>query len=218
MAFEKRRTPKAGRELLADPKAARRILADLIEIVWDRILADDWPRLRDLLDGDVLVRAQQLAAGGLETMLRDLDPGVAWRNGTVRIRSPFDMTRDLDGAGLLFVPSAFSPTPRVMLDPPWQPTLIYPARGTATFVTRRPASTGRLGDLLGRTRAAILTELTVPAGTTVLARRLGLSPGTVSEHLGLLEASGLAASQRTGRQVRYRLTPLGHALLGGMRG
>jgi DNA-binding transcriptional ArsR family regulator len=215
-AFVGRRVPPAGRAMLDHPRAARDRIADLLGDTWDRLLAEDWPRLRDLLDGDVLVRAQQLASGGLERMLDDLHPDVTWRAGSVRVRSPHSQVRDLDGAGLLFVPSAFSPAVRVMLDPPWQPTIIYPARGAALLATRRSTASTRtsLGDLLGRTRASLLGELHRPTGTLALARRVGLAPGTVSEHLAVLRDSGLARSHRTGREVRYSLTPLGHALLG----
>jgi DNA-binding transcriptional ArsR family regulator len=216
-AFEGRRLPAVATAMLNRPSAARDRIAELIALAWDRLLADEWPQLRDLLDGDILMRSGQLAAGGLESMLGDLHRDVSWRAGAVRVRSSYAQVRDLGGAGLVFVPSAFTPAVRVMLDPPWQPTLIYPARGAALLGHRRTQTGGSLGDLLGRTRATILGELTRPAGTTTLARRLTLAPGTVSEHLAVLRGAGLAHAHRNGREVRYSLTPLGHAVLAGDR-
>jgi DNA-binding transcriptional ArsR family regulator len=212
-AFGGRRMPAAAAAMIAAPRETRDRIADLLALAWERLLAEDWPRLRDLLDGDILTRSGQLAAGGLEAMLDDLHRDLSWRDGTLRVRGTATSTRELAGSGVLFVPSAFAPGVRVMLDPPWQPTVIYPARGAALLGHRRARPVGSLGDLLGRTRATLLGELTRPAGTTTLAARVGLSPGTVSEHLGVLRAAGLARSHRTGREVRYALSPLGHALL-----
>jgi DNA-binding transcriptional ArsR family regulator len=67
----------------------------------------------------------------------------------------------------------------------------------------------RLGSLLGRARAAILTMLSVPMSTTQLAHELEQSPGTVSQHLSILRGSGMVTSWRAGRSVLYRQTALG---------
>lgn len=100
-----------------------------------------------------------------------------------------------------------------MIDPPWQPTLLYPPRGVATLWEASSADPGALGVLLGELRARVLAELDPPASTTELARRLDTSPAGVSAHLSVLRRAGLAAPQRSGRSVLYARTAAGEALL-----
>jgi DNA-binding transcriptional ArsR family regulator len=124
--------------------------------------------------------------------------------------------RDLAGEGLVLMPSAFIwPGVVLMLDLPWQPTLIYPARGIAGLwqapAAKPPAALGRL---LGRTRAKLLLALAEPASTAVLARRFGHSPSGVSEHLSALRDAGLLTCYRVRHQVIYERTPLGIAIAG----
>lgn len=200
--------------LAADPAAALALLTDLLDCCWAVLLAPRWPRLRDLLDADIAYHARRLADGGLERLFTDLHPQVRWRDGTLRVAIRAAARRDLAGEGLVLLPSAFNwPAVTVMLDPPWQPTLIYPARGVAALwqpaATTPPAALGRL---LGRTRAELLLALAEPASTSALARRLGRSPATVSEHLAILRDTDLVTATRARHQVLYERTPLGIAL------
>jgi DNA-binding transcriptional ArsR family regulator len=208
--------PAALRELLADPAAAAERLSGLLERCWQVLLAPWWERIRDLLDGDIAFRARRLADGGLERLFADLDPSIRFEGGTLEVGGRGEGHRDLAGEGLVLMPSAFVwPGVVLVLDPPWQPTLIYPARGIAGLwqppAAQPPAALGRL---LGRTRARLLLALAEPASTTVLARRLGQSPSGVSEHLAALRNAGLLTSYRVGHQVLYERTPLGIALAG----
>jgi DNA-binding transcriptional ArsR family regulator len=203
-----------ARRLAADPAAALERLTGLLGRCWSVLLAPHWPRLRDLLDADIVFRARHLAEGGLERLFADLHPRVSWRDGTLQVSNRPSERRDLDGEGLVLMPSAFNwPSVSVMLDPPWQPTLIYPARGIAAL-WQSPAATPpvALARLIGRTRATLLLALAEPGSTTALARRYGLSPGTVSEHLGALRDAGLVSAARVRHQVLYERTPLGIAL------
>ena len=72
-----------------------------------------------------------------------------------------------------------------------------------------------LAALLGRSRARLLVELGTPAGTSQLARSLGMAPGAVGDHLAVLRTTGLLVSARSGRSVLYRRTALGDALVAG---
>ncbi|MFF5521620.1 ArsR/SmtB family transcription factor [Streptomyces coeruleorubidus] len=45
-----------------------------------------------------------------------------------------------------------------------------------------------------------------------LARRLGVTPSAVSQHLRVLHATGLVTRARDGRRVLYRRSPLGERL------
>lgn len=102
------------------------------------------------------------------------------------------------------------------MDRPWQPTLIYPARGIGALLGGRAAASAPLARLLGRTRALVLTDLADPASTATLAARHGLAASTVSAHLTALEGAGLLTRRRHGHEVRYRRTPLGRALAEGL--
>jgi DNA-binding transcriptional ArsR family regulator len=100
------------------------------------------------------------------------------------------------------------------LDDPWQPVLRYPPRGVARLWERDGSTVPEaLSAVLGRSRAALLTELDTPASTTDLARRTGLSAGGVSQHLTALREAGLVSAHRTGRYVLYARTGVAEALL-----
>jgi DNA-binding transcriptional ArsR family regulator len=142
---------------------------------------------------------------------------VTWGDDRLEVRVPrHTATFDLGGQGLLLMPSAFAATrPSVIDRAPWQPTLVYPARGIATMWEDAPVAPEGLARLLGATRAAVLTDLAAPRSTTELARRLSLSPATASHHVTALRDAGLATGRRDGRAVLYVRTPLGDALAGG---
>ena len=59
------------------------------------------------------------------------------------------------------------------------------------------------------------TSWPLGATTTALARRLGVTPSAVSQHLAVLHRGGLVDKRRSGRAVLYQTTALGLALLGG---
>ncbi|MFD0271417.1 DUF5937 family protein [Streptomyces sp. NPDC127106] len=207
----------AGRRMLADPARAVRELADLLEQAWAALIAPHWPRLRALLEADILFHSRRLAAGGLEALFDGLHPDLGWSGNTMTIRKPGHHDRGLDGQGLLLMPSAFV-WPEVVggYDPPWQPTLVYPARGIGALWTAPAGPAPRaLARLLGRGRAEVLCALHEPASTTALARRLELAPATVSDHLKALQGAGLLLSSRHGHHVLYERTPLGIALATG---
>ncbi|MFB7055756.1 DUF5937 family protein [Streptomyces vinaceus] len=206
-----------GRRMLADPAGAVRELADLYEQAWAALIAPHWPRLRALLEADILFHSRRLAAGGLEALFDGLHPDLRWSRGTLTIDRPTHHDRSLDGQGLLLMPSAFV-WPEVVggYDPPWQPTLVYPARGIGALWTASAGSTPQaLARLLGRGRADVLCALDEPASTTALADRLGLAPATVSAHLKALHGAGLLISARHGHRILYERTPLAIALTTG---
>ncbi|PWU49898.1 hypothetical protein DLJ46_08415 [Micromonospora globispora] len=61
----------------------------------------------------------------------------------------------------------------------------------------------------------MLHELAVPAATTELARRCGLTPGTVFHHLTALRDAGLVGTHRAGRFLLYARTSSAEALIAG---
>ena len=198
-----------------DPAAAVAALAEVVRAYWERALAPHWPRIRALLEGDVLHRARQLADGGAQRLLGDIHPELRFADDTLFIDMPFDGHLDLGGRGLLFVPSAFTwPRPAAAIEEPWQPFVVYPARGIASlWEPGRAAPPAALAALLGRRRASVLTALHAPRSTTELGRALELSPGSVSQHLSVLRDAGLVNAHRVGRVVLYARSATGDAVM-----
>ncbi|MFI0999353.1 DUF5937 family protein [Streptomyces galbus] len=206
-----------GRAWLADPQRMVRELADLLERIWHTLVAPDWPRLRALLEADIAFHSRRLAEVGLGGVLPEINRRCGWDAGTLTVGSGGRHERHLGGQGLVLMPSVFV-WPDVVsgFDPPWQPTLVYPARGVGGLWTEAADRGGdALVRLLGRGRAAVLAALDDPATTTALAHRLGLAPSSVSAHLTVLRDAGLLAARRYGHQVLYERTPLGMALASG---
>lgn len=216
-AYRGRPLPEVLEPFIGDPATAVDELGDLLREYWSRTLAGHWPRIRRMLEGDIVYRAQQIAAAGAEGLFGDVDPSVSWAEGQLLIDKPFDETFDLNGRGLVFVPSVFV-WPRVVAvtDAHWQPTLIYPARGVGLLwggedVHAEDAAVA----LLGRVRAAVLTSLDQPRSTTDIAAAVGVSAGGASQHLKVLREAALVAGHRAGRYVLYMRTPLGDEVLKG---
>jgi DNA-binding HxlR family transcriptional regulator len=208
--------PEGAWHLLDDPASTRAMLADRLEECWELLIAPHWPRLRGLLQADVLYRTRVLGDYGLEQVLGDLHPRVRWTGRSLVLPASEPARRRLTGSGLLLMPSAFIwPSIALLIEPPAQPTLVYPARGIAELW--QPARTSRsaaLDRLLGRSRASLLESLAEPASTHTLARRHGLAPATVSEHLTILHQAGLVARTRHRHEVLYEQTTLGAELTG----
>jgi len=211
--------PVAGRVLermLGDPARARDRIAAALLSCWEALLQPDWPRVKSLLDADIAHHAKQLADHGLIALLNELHPEIRWRANAVEVcwaQRAFEESRELGGAGIVLMPSAFVwPHPIAILDPPWQPTIVYPARGVGELWQQLPGAEAALSGVLGPTRARLLTDLAEPASTTWLAERYEMAPSTISRHLILLQAAGLIRSHRDGHQVLYQRTPLGEAL------
>ncbi|AZQ39704.1 transcriptional regulator [Streptomyces cyaneochromogenes] len=208
-----------GRAALDDPAATVRRLADLTERAWHALLARDWPRHRAVLEADIAHRSRAVADGGLDALLTGLHPAVEWADDILTLRGYGDVpdAQRPDGRGVLLMPSVFV-WPDVVsgFARPWQPTVIYPARGMGrvhtALVPRPPQALARL---LGQQRAAVLVGLTTPSSTTELAGRHGLAPSTVSAHLSVLREAGLLVSRRQGHCVLYGRTALGDALADG---
>ena len=91
--------PEAAWRLLDDPVATRGVLADLLERCWQLLIAPHWPRLRDLLQADVLYHTRRLGDYGLERMLDDLDPRAHWTGHSILIDGPAAGRHRLGGAG-----------------------------------------------------------------------------------------------------------------------
>ena len=215
-AYAGRALPGVLEPLHADPARELPALAELLRAYWERALAPVWPRVRALLDGDVLYRARRLADGGAALLAADLHPEISLAGDVLRIAMPYELDADLGGQGMVLVPSAFTwPRPAVAAEPPWHPFLVYPARGVGgLWEPGRTAPPAALAALLGERRATVLGALGTPRSTTELARALDLAPGSVSQHLSVLRDAGLVHGHRVGRSVLYVRSEKGESLVG----
>jgi DNA-binding transcriptional ArsR family regulator len=222
------RWPDTARDLAERPRESLAEIATEIAEGYDRLIAPHWERLRSVLDADIAYHAGLLAGGGARSLFNDLHPGLRWSAGKLLMT---DAEQGIDGQVTLG-PDGLVLTPSVFIWPEWsvkkmtstQTTLLYPARGAATVWEqadlRRPAPETGTGDreaveaLLGAPRARLLGALRSPATTSALARRLGVTPSAVSQHLTVLHRGGLVDRQRSGRTVLYQTSTLGLALLG----
>lgn len=207
-------TPGAER-MGSDPERWLPVLGEQMQRYWKLTLAEHWPRIRALHEGDVMYRARRLALGGAEALFEDLHPAVTWHDGTIVIDKQYDADVEPGGDGLLLIPVVFDwPGIASLFGPGWQTTLSYSPRGIADLWEPAPPSrTGAMDELIGGTRADILRVLEVPMTTSELAARLHLTPAAVSQQLGVLRRAGVVDAQRQGRGVYSSRTQLGASLL-----
>lgn len=216
-AYQGEQLPEVLERFIERPRSAIEDLAALMREYWERAHADHWPRMRSLLEPDVLYRSRQIADGGTARLFCDLDPGVSWSDGVLRIDGSCKGQMDVDERGLLLVPSVFVwPKVTALTLEPWQPTVVYPARGVGMLWSPDECTAPEaLERLVGRTRAALLSALDSPRSTTELAGELGLTAGGVSQHLAVLRDAGLVSGRRVARSVLYLRYEQGDALVDG---
>ena len=206
--------PAAAEPLRQHPRREVPRLARTMGEYWQRAVEPYWPRILALLSADLRHRATALTEGGPASLFDDLHNQISFEGDWLEIRMPWQGVVELDGRGLLLVPSAFSwHRPQVITLDPWQPSLIYPARGVALLWEPEHDAAPELAALMGASRARILTALDAPQSTTELAAQLDLTPGGVSQHLSVLADAGLVAKHRERRLVLYARTPRADALL-----
>jgi DNA-binding transcriptional ArsR family regulator len=170
-------------------------------------------------------RAQEVAGESLLSARRTVAPygdgrPAEWRIVEAELRAagwrPSPVWQ-LVGAGAVGSQS-LTGIPRVRAlrhDPELAPVLMYGLRHEpdAGSLPARLSGGAPLAVLVGRTRAQVLRVIASGATTGELARALGVSASSASQHAGALRDAGLAVSHRHGTSVLHTLTPLGAALL-----
>ena len=191
------------------PAAAARSLS----AAWSELLAPDWPRLRGILERDVIHRGGLLAAYGWNRAFGSLAAGLHWEaDGRIAIPALTGPSHRIEGGELTLVPNGFGGSWLSLTRPP---TFHYPARGIAALQDTAADVSGGIERLIGRPRARSCRAPNTPASTSQLSRQLGMSLGGTSTHLAILLQAGLISPSRPGRAVLYRRTPLGDALVAG---
>ena len=191
-------------------------VVDALTEYWYRCFAGAWPRMRAVLEADVLHRGRESAQRGLASMFAGLAETVSFADGVVSVRlaTPVHYARSTSGVGLTLVPTLFTRNASTPISPEEPPLIMYGARGRGTlWEAERAPAPGALVGLLGAVRAGLLDRLATPASSTDLAARSGVTPAAVNQHLVALRAAGLLTSARAGRSVLYRRSDLGDRLL-----
>lgn len=209
--------PAAARQVITDGPAGARRVAMALGTYWNAAIAPHWDQMRAVLDADIAYRAQQVTLGGISALLKDLHPQLQLCQSTIRINKTGHRNYDLDGNGLLLMPSVFAGS-HLMFDPGslGLPTIDYGPRGLGTVWDNNgnpPSAGDPLSALIGHNRTAILRSAELPRTTTDLARELGVSGASISVHLSILKRCGMVTSWRSGRRVLYQRTPLASSIL-----
>lgn len=207
------RRPVPWTRLLADgDRKAWQTLEHAVRAGHEGLLAGSWDRIRAGFDAERAWQVQLMAGQGIRPTLAGLIRGARWNGTTLEWDSGDDFEITLDGQGITLLPSVFW-TGQPLVGRYAQGTyLIYPAL-TPLPLLDAPAAANALAVLLGRTRAAILEQLTRPRTTTHLARDLGVAKSSVSEHTKALRDAHLVTAHRDGKTVWHSCTPLGLGLL-----
>ncbi len=213
-----RRLPQWARALATGERQRVEEVVAAFRSVHRAIIGPDWTSVATTTEADRALRTRALRDGGVHGLLHSLRPVMDWRPPVLYVRYPKDRDLHLAGRGLRLVPSHFCwHTPISLADPALPPVLVHPIEHPVSRepVAARAHPSQALPRLLGRTRARVLAGLGAAATTGELARRLGISAASASEHVSALREAGLACSRRTGAHVVHVLTPLGVALLRG---
>ncbi|WP_285751684.1 ArsR family transcriptional regulator [Lentzea sp. NBRC 105346] len=169
-------------------------------------LAPAWNQTVQTFDAEIRSRARHAFTDGLGAVLAKLHPAIRWEAPVLHVESSWEGDVHLNGRGLLVVPSVNAAGPAAALFSGAQPILCYPVTATETTEVS-------LEGALGRTRTEVLRALTTERSTTDLARHVGISLPTASQHATALRCAGFVSTQRDGRAVKHRLTQRGWELL-----
>ncbi|HEX5089801.1 MAG TPA: DUF5937 family protein [Nocardioides sp.] len=199
-----------------------RRIVDALAAYWDSCFEPWWPRMRTVLEADVVFRGRTIARDGLAAMFADLSPKIRLVDDVVLVETVATLRfrRSTAGEGLTLVPTMFTRGASPPISPEEPPLIMYGARGLGTLWEAEPgaASAGSLENLVGRVRARLLALLESPASSTELAVRLGVTVSAVNQHLRALRAAGLLTSARHGRSVLYLRSELGDRLVSAAAG
>jgi DNA-binding transcriptional ArsR family regulator len=196
-----------------DRETVRR-LADAIRGHFRSAVEPYWEQARAHIDADRARRARAFLDGGADGLLSSYLPMMRWSPPVLEVDVQQDQDMHLNGRGLLLIPSFLSlSTPDFLHDNDLPQVLVYPVEHSLAVSAATLAPRMSLAPLIGDTRTAVLESIGDGSNTTELARRVGVSAASISQHTSVLRDAGLIRTGRTGKAVLHTLTPLGAALL-----
>jgi DNA-binding transcriptional ArsR family regulator len=200
-------------------RVLRRITTAL-SAYWTACFEPWWPRMRSVLEADIVYRGRTIARSGLAAMFADLSPRIRLVDDVVHLElsSKAGFSRSTAGEGLTLAPSLFTRNATTPISAEEAPLIMYGARGAGTlWESDRPVAPQALAGLVGEVRARLLTLLDSPGSSTELAIRLGVTTSAVNQHLRAMRDAGLLSSARHGRSVLYLRSELGDELVSAAR-
>jgi DNA-binding transcriptional ArsR family regulator len=211
---------------LADNSALFGKFVDGLTDLYSVLLGPHEAQIADLLVADRTVRMRQMLVGGVERLLAEANPRwLQWKPPVLEIQmaNRVDYDLQLEGRGILLVPSIFSTRSLVDSLAQPQPIVTYPAghdqslRRLTTLVSKdvAPKSISTISALLGHTRAAVLSAVAEHPGcsTKELAIHARIAPSSASEHATILRKAGLIKTTRHRNIVIHSPTALAVTLL-----
>ena len=199
-------SPARRRFADADPHVLD-TLVTAMRSFFHQVLAPDWAALNRAHRRSVGEAANRYAFAGADGVLASLHPAIRWRAPVLEVDTWQDGEARLGGHGLILLQSIFAgPRPRVLAPPDRPALVVYPVAPTSFS----PSAADPLAGLLGRTRSAVLLHAARPGRhtTSTIARQVGISVSSSSEHLSALRAAGLIASRREGGAIVHSATAL----------
>jgi DNA-binding transcriptional ArsR family regulator len=202
-------------------------------------VAPYWDHMSAAAVGPALAWMQTMSTAGLEALFNGLHPAITWRRPALSITADWrhcgpacphralmatmqkgGVARfSVSSRGLTIIPTILSPICLLWFDHEEGPSvaarlLLVPIPITpATLPEAGTSQPDPLADLLGLTRACVLQACADgPLTTTSLARAIGISNSSASEHAAVLRSAGLVVSERQANRVVHRATDIGVAL------
>jgi len=209
-------TPAWMRRLAEGDRPVLERVAAAMRSHYEVAVAPFWPEAQAHVEADRSRRARALLENGVEGLLESFRPMMRWSSPVLEVDTPFEQTIELDGRGLILVPSYFSwGAPDVLRDPTLPPVLVYPVAPECGQhdPARAAANGGSVAALIGQTRTSVLESIGDGSTTSELARRVGVSAASVSQHTSVLREARLIHTSRAGKAVVHTITPLGRHLL-----
>jgi DNA-binding transcriptional ArsR family regulator len=183
-------------------------------LAYQHLLRGIWPRVWNGFRGELAWRGRLIAEHGVQAALSTMHPSVTWSGTTLQIVTATEYASRPGGAGLTLLPSVlWTGRPMISPHPDGSTAIVYPALTPLPLID--DVDGDPVGELLGRTRAAVLRLTCRERTTTELAAELGVSAAAVSGHTRTLREAGLIVTIRAGKAVLHTLTPLGARLLEG---
>lgn len=211
-----RRVQGTGNLSQFDEGTLARRLAEELACLWAHLMASRWPSVKAQLEAEVARSAETVAREGWAAVFPTLHHALSWSDGGLDIDTPCD-GRIFWSRSLILLPSTHAYRPVLFADVRKRrdTALAYPVGQPEAELaaTERP-----LGQIMGRTRLALLKSLGPARTTAELAKLHALTAGSISYHLTRLHTAGLVHRQRRGRAVYYRRSPQADALIQGAAG
>lgn len=183
-------------------------------LAYQHLLRDSWPRVWSGFRAELAWRSRLIAECGVQAALSAMHPTVTWNGTTLQITTATEYESCPGGAGLTLLPSVlWTGRPMIAPHPDGSTVIVYPALTPLPLIDEPGGDP--VGELLGRTRAAVLRLTCCERTTTELAAEIGISAAAVSGHTKTLREAGLIVTTRAGKAVLHSLTSLGAKLLEG---